>query len=70
MSKLEPFSYKRSEAILAYLQGDLEQANQLLEEVMDKCTKSLKQYGLFEAERQLTQVVKEQLEDYTLRLKT
>jgi len=61
MSNFEPISYKRSEAMVAYLEGDKKRAYQLLEEVIEKCTKGSKQYGFFEAERELTQVVKQQL---------
>ncbi|MEH6942069.1 site-2 protease family protein [Bacillus sp. JJ722] len=61
MSKIDPISYKRSEAILTYLHGDVTSANQLLEEVMKECTKGIEQYGFYEAERQLTQIVQKAL---------
>jgi hypothetical protein len=57
MTKMEPISYTRSEAILKYLQNEPEKALQLLEEVLGKCEKGIERYGFFEAERKLTQLV-------------
>jgi hypothetical protein len=57
MSKMEPISYTRSEAILTYLQNDPEKAFQLLDGVLGKCEKGIEMYGFFEAERKLTQLV-------------
>ncbi|WP_431028846.1 site-2 protease family protein [Lysinibacillus sp. LZ02] len=54
LSKVEPISYKRSEALLASLQGDKELAEKRLQEVMEQCEQQMTQYGFFEAEKQLT----------------
>lgn len=67
LSKIEPISYKRSEAILAYCRGDVERAKHLLDEVMRKCVEGTAQYGFFEAEYQVTQLVKHRLERITLK---
>jgi hypothetical protein len=57
MSKMEPISYTRSEAILTYLQNEPEKAFQLLDEVLDRCEKGVERYGFFEAEHKLTQLI-------------
>lgn len=54
MSPMEPISYKRSEAILAKLKGDNEQAILKLSEVMEEIQKGKKIFGFFYAEEQLT----------------
>lgn len=62
LSNMEPISYKRSEAMLAHLEGNREHAIRLLEEVLEKCTKGIEQYGFFEAERKLTLIVMEKIQ--------
>lgn len=61
LSSFEPISYKRSEAILAYLKGDNERAKQKLQEVARECKKSMEAYGFFQAELQLTLFLSELL---------
>lgn len=54
LSKVEPISYKRSEALLASLQGDEKLAEKRLQEAIKKCEQGIQQYGFLEAEKQLT----------------
>lgn len=49
LSKTEPISYTRSEAIIAYLQNDQNKAHELLDKVLDKCNKGVKQFGFYES---------------------
>ncbi len=58
LSPLEPVSYKRSEAILAKLKGDEQQAHQKIAEVLKETKKRKKIYGFFYAEEQLTELLK------------
>ena len=58
---IEPFSYKRSEAILAKIRGDQEQAILKLSEVSKEIVKGKKQFGFFYAEEQLTNFLKNEL---------
>lgn len=54
LSKAEPISYKRSEALLASLQGDIVLAEKRLQEAVEQCEQGIKQYGFLEGEKQLT----------------
>lgn len=58
MNPIEPVSYKRSEAILATLKGDYQQATLKLSEVRKEIDKGKKHFGFFHAEEQLTNVLK------------
>lgn len=57
LSKVEPISYKRSEALLASLQGNEKLAEKRLQEALEQCEQGVQQYGFLEAEKQLTAFV-------------
>ena len=57
LSKAEPISYKRSEALLASLQGNEKLAEKRLQEAIEQCEQGIQQYGFLEAEKQLTAFV-------------
>ncbi|MGD7043248.1 hypothetical protein [Jeotgalibacillus proteolyticus] len=61
LSKIEPVSYGRSEAMLAFIEGDSARADLLLSGVFKKCDDGLEKYGFFEAERELTLVVRDRI---------
>lgn len=61
LSPMEPVSYKRSEAILAKLKGDDQQAALKLAEVTKEIDKGKKHFGFFYAEEQLTTILIKEL---------
>jgi hypothetical protein len=62
LSKIDPISYKRSEALISFLQGDTQKARSLLEEVKQKCAEGRAQYGFLEAEQKLAEIVQNRME--------
>lgn len=62
MYTIEKVSYKRSEAILAYLNRDAEKAYSLLDEVERTCRKGSTQYGYFHAELKLTEIIRNRMD--------
>lgn len=62
MSIIENVSYKRSEAIIAYLDKDAERAYLRLEEVTRECSKGSTLYGYFHAELKLTEIVRNRMD--------
>ena len=62
LSKAEPISYKRSEALLASLQGNEKLAEKRIQEAMEQCEQGMKQYGFFEAEKQLTMLLQKAMQ--------
>ncbi|PAE23285.1 hypothetical protein [Bacillus sp. 7894-2] len=65
MSAIDKVSYKRSEAILAYLIGNTEKAYSLLDDVMRTCRQGSTQYGYFHAELMLTGIVRKRMDSPT-----
>lgn len=65
LSKVEPISYKRSEALLATLQGNERLAEKRLQEALEQCEQGVQQYGFLEAEKQLTAFVYSLVQTYT-----
>ena len=61
MSTIDKVSYKRSEAILAYLNRDAEKAYSLLDEVEMTCRQGSTQYGYFHAELKLTEIIRNRM---------
>ncbi|MBB4824824.1 hypothetical protein HNO89_002050 [Sporosarcina luteola] len=61
MNKIEPVSMKRSKAMIAYLEGATGKAEQLLTELDEQCGKHIKQYGFWEVELKLTQLLREKM---------
>ncbi|MFD3450361.1 hypothetical protein ACFDTO_37930 [Microbacteriaceae bacterium 4G12] len=61
LSAFEPISYKRSEALVAYANGDMKEAKCKLHEVLAQCEKEKALYGFFYAEQQLTTFLYEML---------
>ncbi|MBD8027486.1 site-2 protease family protein [Ureibacillus sp. Re31] len=58
MNPMEPISFKRSEAILAILKGNQQEAVRKLSEVMKEIQKGKRLFGFFYAEEQLTNYLK------------
>ena len=67
LSKVEPISYKRSEAMLAALQGNEKLAEKRLQEAMKQCEQGIQQYGFLEAEKQLTAFVYNLVQTHALK---
>ena len=64
LSKAEPISYKRSEALLASLQENEKLAEKRLQEALALCEQGIQQYGFLEAEKQLTAFVYNLVQTY------
>ena len=67
LSKAEPISYMRSEALLAALQGNERLAEKRLQEALEQCTQGMKQYGFLEAEKQLTLLLQKAIQEPSIR---
>jgi hypothetical protein len=61
LNPIEPISYKRSQAIMAKLKGDDQQAIHKSSELIQEIDKGKKLFGFFYAEEQITQVLKTKL---------
>lgn len=61
LSPIEPVSYYRGEAILAYLRNNRTQALVHLEKVKKMIEKNEQRYGFFQAEKTLTNMVEEKM---------
>ncbi|WP_175638432.1 site-2 protease family protein [Metabacillus schmidteae] len=61
LNPIEPISYKRSQAILAKVKGDEQQAIQKLSEIKKEIHKGKKLFGFFYAEEQLTKLLESKL---------
>ncbi|WP_264740501.1 hypothetical protein [Cytobacillus firmus] len=62
MSLIDKVSYKRSKAIIAYLNRDAVKAYSLLDEASRTCRQGSSQYGYFHAELKLTEIIRNRMD--------